>query len=80
MSKHPNISASLYDSDFNTVFECVGETVCRHALCSTTLPTEEDRCFFHDHECSCPLAWLDALIALRKRLTKEINAAKEIEE
>jgi hypothetical protein len=77
-TKTANTCATIYDGRFNINFDCVGETVCKNALCQFMPPTGDDECSFRTFgSCTSPHAKIAAIKLLRDRLSKE---SKQIEE
>lgn len=82
--KHPtktaNALAYIYDGAVTIEYSCVGETVCRHALCPLMPPTGDADCdcTYRDHgECIAPTAQLAAVEKLQLWLAKEAKRLRE---
>ena len=80
-NKTPHINATIYDGDFQLIFECVGETSCRFALCSLMPPDGSDNCCFLEYgSCRCPAAQMAAIESLMTRMKKELKQLAEVQE
>ena len=74
----PNVSASLYDGDFQLVYECVGELNCKFVLCSLMPPQSDAECFFREYgACRCPEAQHASIERLRAMITGEMKQRSE---
>lgn len=76
--KTANISATLYDGEFDVVFECAGVGVCRFALCHIMPPDGSEECTFREYgSCRCPPAQYAAIESLCRKLSKELKQRSE---
>ena len=79
--KYPNVSASLYDNEFQVNYDCVGVETCRFALCPIMPPTGDDECVMKEYgSCRCIHAQMASLYALHKEIGATLKNLKEQEE
>lgn len=79
--KYPNVTAALYDDEYQLNFDCVGVETCRFALCSIMPPTGDEECVSREYgACRCIPAQTAALEALRKKIGQTLKDLKEQEE
>ena len=72
--KMANLNAGLYDGEFQASYDCVGENRCKWALFYCQPPAPEDECTKKQGcQCNHPMAQKAALIALRDRITVELE-------
>jgi len=69
-----NITAGLYDGDFSASYDCIEQDRCKLAMFFVSPPEPEDECLKkHGCQCTHPMAARNALIALRDRITEELE-------
>jgi len=72
-----NITAGLYDGSFSVSYDCVDQDKCKLALFFVTPPDPDDDCVKKQScQCTHPIAARNALIALRDRITVELEQYK----
>lgn len=78
VTQYPNLSANLYDGNFDTSFECIGVERCQFALCPEMPPTGDDECCYVEYGvCRRVSAQLEALRILRIRVTTMMKGLEE---
>jgi hypothetical protein len=69
-----NITAGLYDGSFSVSYDCVEQDKCKWAMFFCMPPDPDDDCLKKQGcQCNHPMAARNALIALRDRITVELE-------
>ena len=70
-----NISAGLYDGDFQLSFDCGGSDNCKHARFYAEPPEPDEECAFRTPggNCTHGPAQREALIAMRDQIVDQVN-------
>ena len=73
-----NICATIYDGNFDVLFDCSGVEKCRFALCPVMPPSGEEECVYSEYG-SCRSAWANvaALELLSSRIKKRLKQYTE---
>ncbi len=71
----PNVTASIYQGEFQLIVECPPSGRCRRARFFAEPPEDGDTCTYANgcQGCACPAAQADAVVLLRYHLGKALK-------
>ena len=74
-TEKPNVTASVYEGEFQLIVECPPSGRCKRARFFTDPPEDGDTCTYTNgcQGCACPATQADAAEALRNRLNKKLK-------